>query len=917
MHLARSSYRLQLHLGFTLSHLKNIIPYLDRLGVSTVYASPIFAAMPGSVHGYDVINPHIINPEIGTLEEFREIARELKARNMQWLQDIVPNHMAFSPQNPWLFDIMEKGPHSAYYRFFDINWLYPEKSFYGKLMVPTLGAPLKKVIENSEISLAFSEHGFYFAYYDHLFPVNIRSYVFLTTQATEVLSKQTDQAGVKDFISLATRIDNFVRALPDVEKAADGWEPLKNELIQLNERFQPVSEALTAVADKVSQNKQLLEEQLQAQYYHLCHWRITNEKINYRRFFTVNDLICLNMQEKSVFDAYHRFIKQLLDEDLIQGIRVDHIDGLLDPASYVARLRELAGPDTYITVEKILEADEKLPADWPIHGSSGYDFLAQANQLFTNREGGQKLLAYYQQKISNSQDYRELLFDNKRYILEKRMAGDLENLVRLLQDLEILAYEAATPDRQQLKEALGHFLVYFPVYRTYSNHFPFSDKDMHYIGQAFALAEEKHPELASYFQQLRQIFNGVDDKSEAENKHKLYFNLRTQQFTGPLSAKGVEDTTFYQYFPLVSLNEVGDSPEHLGSSLEQFHAQMQERPLTTMNTTATHDTKRGEDARARISVLSEIPDAWAQKVTHWQQLNQKLITRGADERMPDKNDEYLFYQTLIGTYPFHISPSEDDYQQRLLDYLLKSIREAKVHSSWSSPNKTYREAYLSFVEQALNNPEFMKDFKAFARKIAHTAVVCSLAQTLLRVCAPGVPDTYQGTEFWDLSMVDPDNRRPVNFEDRNEALDEMESLWQQQPAALLADLRKDLLNPRIKLFTLYQCLNTRKLYGPLFDQGKYLPVETHMDVDARLLAFRRVSGEDQALVVIPLGTQSLEPKDDLPLGADAWQHSKLLLDQTAAGRWHHVFLNQDIRLGTETYIAELLAEFPVALLIKN
>ncbi len=917
MHLARSSYRLQLHRDFTFRDLKKIIPYLDRLGVSTVYAAPVFAAVPGSVHGYDVINPHIINPEIGTLDEFREIARELKARNMQWLQDIVPNHMAFSSQNPWLFDLMEKGPHSPFYHFFDINWLYPEKSFYGKLMVPTLGAPLEKVIENNEIRLHFGKHGFYFIYYDHYFPANISSYVFLTTQATEVLSKDADKAGVKEFISLAKRIDDFARALPDAEKPTDGWEPLKDELIQINERFQPVSEALTAVAEQVSLDRQLLEEQLQAQYYRLCHWRITNEKINYRRFFTVNDLICLNMQEKSVFDTYHRFIKQLLDEELIQGIRVDHIDGLLDPATYVKRLRELAGPETYITVEKILEGDEKLPSDWPIQGSSGYDFLAQTNQLLTNREGSQKLLKYYRQEISATQDYSDLVFDNKRYILEKRMAGDLENLVRLLQELEILPYETASPGRQQLKEALGHLLVYFPVYRTYSNRFPFSEEDMHYIGKAFALAESKHPQLATYFQRLREVFNGVDDKSEEENKHKLYFTLRSQQFTGPLAAKGVEDTTFYQYFPLVSLNEVGDSPEHLGSSLEHFHAQMQGRGLKTMNATATHDTKRGEDARTRISVLSEIPDAWIKKVAIWQDRNEKLVIWDDGQRMPDKNDEYLFYQTLIGTYPFHISPSEDDYQQRLLDYLLKSIREAKVHSSWSKPNKAYREAYLSFVAKALDDPEFISDFEKFARSTARTAVVYSLAQTLLRVCAPGVPDTYQGTEFWDLSMVDPDNRRPVNYNDRNKALNKMEGLWQQQPTALLAELREDLLNPRIKLFTLYQSLNTRKLYRPLFDHGKYIPVETQMDIHARVLAFRRFSQEDQALVVVPLGVASLSEQGQMPLGTQAWQQSKLLLDKHAVGEWHHVFLNQNIKLESETSIAELLAEFPVALLIKN
>ena len=916
MHLARSSYRLQLHRDFTFKNLRDIIPYLERLGISTIYAAPIFGAMPGSNHGYDVVNPHIINPEIGTLDELREIARDLKARNMQWLQDIVPNHMAFSSKNPWLYDVMEKGPHSAFYRFFDINWLYPEESFYGKLMVPTLGTPLKKTIRKGEIVLHFGEKGFYFAYYDHHFPVNMRSYVFLTTRATEEISHSDDQAATKEFMSLAKRIDDFVRGLPDEERAVEGWETLRDELLKLSEKYEVVKEALGTTAQKINQDQHLLEEQIRAQYYRLSHWRITNNKINYRRFFTVNDLICLNMQEKSVFDTYHRFIKQLLDEDLIQGIRVDHVDGLLDPATYVERLRELAGPDTYITVEKILEGDEKLPSGWPIQGSSGYDFLAQANQLLTRKDGTQKLLEYYHQEISHSRDYSELVFYNKRYILEKRMAGDLENLVRLLHELDILPYEEASPERQQLKKALGHFLVYFPVYRTYSNRFPFFEKDMHHIRETFALAEENHPELSASFQRLREIFNGVDDKGKEENENKLYFNLRSQQFTGPLAAKGVEDTTFYQYFPLVSLNEVGDSPENLGISIEEFHEQMEQRALKTMNTTATHDTKRGEDARMRISVLSEIPEEWIEKVTHWQYLNEKRLNKPEGQRFPDKNDEYFFYQILIGTYPFHISPELDNYQERLLDYLLKSIREAKVHSSWSKPNKEYREAYLSFAEKTLNDPEFASDFENFAQDIARTAAVYSLGQTLLRITAPGVPDTYQGTEFWDLSMVDPDNRRPVNYEDRNEALNEMESVWQKNPSSLLSELGQDLLNPRIKLFTLYQSLNTRKLYRPLFDHGQYVPVKVEIDVNGDILAFRRHSDEAEALVVIPLGIRSLDTRDHLPLGTRAWKESKLKLGESA-GEWHHVFLNQQVKLEPETRVSDLLDQFPVALLIKN
>ena len=916
MHLARSSYRLQLHRDFTFQDVLKIIPYLEKLGISTIYAAPFFEAMPGSNHGYDVINPWKLNPEIGALDELRQIAQELKARNMQWLQDIVPNHMAFSSKSPWIYDLLEKGPHSPYYRFFDINWIHPDKDLYGKLMVPTLGNSLEEVIKNGELKLNFGEQGYYFAYYDHHFPASIRSYVFLTSRASEKLSHLPDYDAATGFLSLAKRMDDFVRALPDGETLVEGWEALKHELTELSQQHKDIRQALEATAQDISQDRPLLEEQVNGQFFRLCHWQTTNYKINYRRFFTVNDLICLNMQEKTVFDAYHQFIRQLLEEDLIQGLRVDHVDGLLDPNTYLDRLRKLAGKDTYITVEKILEGDETLPEAWPVEGSSGYDFLAKANQLFTNHQGAKQLHDYYQEKIRPSVAYQDLVFANKRFILEERMAGDLDNLIRLMRELAIIPYEEASPDIERLKAALGSFMVYFPVYRTYSNGFPFTDTDMLQIGEAIQLCETKHSELKPYLQQLREIFNGVADKNEEENRNKLYFNLRTQQFTGPLAAKGLEDTTFYQYFPLISLNEVGDSPGHLGSDLPTFHRQMQNRALQTMNTTATHDTKRGEDVRLRLSVLSEMPETWIKKVTHWQYILQGLIRQEEQQAMPDTNDAYFIYQTLVGTYPMHVDPEEDQYVQRLESYIIKALREAKVHSNWTSPNEAYEQACTSFARQALQQEDFLSDFIPFVRLVAQTASVYALGHTLLRITAPGVPDTYQGTEYWDLSMVDPDNRRSVNYQVREEALNQAEAAWQKSPASLLSELQDDLLNPRIKLFTLYQCLNTRKLYRPLFDQGAYHPMEVISDTKATLLAFRRVTDEGEALVLIPLGINALENQPASPLGEAAWKDTRIVLDE-AAGEWHHIFLNQKIKLEANARVADLLNTFPVALLIKT
>ncbi|WPP50879.1 malto-oligosyltrehalose synthase [Catalinimonas niigatensis] len=915
MYLPRATYRVQLHKDFNFQQLAEVIPYLDRLGISTIYAAPFFKSTPGSMHGYDVLDPLMINPEIGTLDEFRALCKELKARNIGWIQDIVPNHMAFSSDNPWLYDVLEKGPHSPYYRFFDINWLYPEDEFFGKVMVPKLGSPLPEILQAGELRLNYGNQGFYFAYYDHAFPASMRTYVLLTTLASDKLSKHsTGQSFMKDYLSLTKRLDDFIRALPDAEQKVEGWEPLKKELLDLSQKHQQVQDALEEAAEKTSQTPERLEELLDTQFFRLTHWKITEKKINYRRFFTVNDLICLNMQDKRVFNAYHSFIKTLLEEELIQGLRVDHVDGLLDPTTYLEQLRTLAGKDAYIVVEKILEGQEIMPEHWPIEGSSGYDYLAFSNQVLTNEVGSETLLKQYKQ-FSKHTDYKSLVYRNKSFILQHRMAGELDNLYRLMHDMKIIPYEDTTGDQEKLKEALGHFLVAFPVYRIYANSLPFPEEEMLIVRDTFKAAEQKAPDLNPYFQRLREIFNGVNDKDQDTNLNKLYFTLRSQQFSGPLAAKGVEDTTFYQYFPLISHNEVGDSPEHLGMSAEDFHQRMQGRMKSTMNTTATHDTKRGEDARMRINVLSEIPEAWENKFKAWQDLNQKYLTSEDEQSMPDANDEYFFYQTLIGTFPFHINYEQDDYPQRLEDYLLKAIREAKVHTNWAAPNEKYEKAFTHFARKTLSDQNFLEDFNTFAKDIAQTGAMYSLAQTLLKLTVPGVPDVYQGTEFWDLSMVDPDNRRAVDYPHREQALNQMEVRWQDQPKALLRQLINDVLNPNIKLFTLYQTLTARQQYRPVFDEGEYVPVTVSEGFEQHILAFRRVTPDAEALVVIPLNIRSLETEQEVPIGLKCRKNAELNLENMA-GEWHHVFTNQTIKLNANAAVADILAHFPVALLIK-
>ncbi|MFP4339940.1 MAG: malto-oligosyltrehalose synthase [Cyclobacteriaceae bacterium] len=917
MHFPRATYRVQLHKDFKFKDLQRIIPYLNKLGISTIYAAPFFEATPGSMHGYDVLNPHRINPEIGTLDEFRKIANDLKALNMQWLQDIVPNHMAFSAENPWLYDIMEKGQHSPYYRFFDIDWLYPEKEFYGRLMIPTLGDPLQEVLAKGELKLRLGEKGFDFTYYDNFFPLNICSYPFLLNTHSDSLPQKTDDQNlITDYLSLAAEVEKFVSELPEAEKATKDWKPLKARLMKMVEQHTVIRELLEEAAESQNQKPERVLRILDQQSYRPVHWKRTETQINYRRFFTVNDLICLNMQEQPVFDEYHRFIKELLDEGLIQGLRVDHIDGLLDPTTYTERLRKLAGDDVYIVVEKILEAEEEMPNFWPIEGSSGYDFLARVNQLLTDRKGEEALLALYQKIAPQYPDYHELVYRNKKFILEERMAGELDNLIRLMEDLSLIPYENVKPDKKKLRAALGHFLIAFPLYRIYANKLPYPDEDMQVIKDTFERIEQQFPELDIYFQNLHLVFNGVDDGSEEENQNKLYFNMRAMQFTGPLAAKGVEDTTFYQYSPLISHNEVGDSPDKLGMRPARFHEQMQIRPMYNMNATGTHDTKRGEDARMRLNLLSEMPGKWAETFKKWQYHNERHFHKSAEVRMPDENDEYFLYQTLIATYPFHRTPQDADYQPRLKDYILKAVKEAKLHTSWAEPNEEYEEATMNFIDHILADEAFMDHFTSFAHDLACKAVVYSLSQTLLKLTVPGLPDVYQGSEFWDLSMVDPDNRRPVNYEKRQEMLAHLEKNWQEDPLEIIAQLKADLIKPDIKMFTLYQGLKLRQQFLPIFARGEYQPLKTGGKAGDKVFAFLRKSGQAAALVLVPLHVQSLLKDEYLPLGENCWGDTYLELPGLS-GEWQCIFTRKEYQLADQISVAELLSDFPLCLLTKN
>ena len=917
MYFPSATYRIQTYAEFPLKEIKKIISYLDDLGITTIYSAPFFEAGKDSTHGYDVVNPHTIGKSIGDEAILRDIAKALKKRKMGWLQDIVPNHMAFTAYNPWIRNVLELGSLSPYYAFFDINWVSEDPDLFGKVMMPFLGNPLEEVLHNKEIQLSFGENGLYFSYFTHEFPLNAGSYYLLLEKQSKFVQQQNpDEEIQKQYFSLLFELEKWTQEAPH-QDAYDQWEVDKKALQKLCQKSRVIRQVVLEVVEAINGDQEALKQLLTTQYYLPAYWKETESRINYRRFFTVNDLICLNIQEAHVFQVYHQFIKKLVDQDLVQGLRVDHVDGLFDPTQYLERLRALTGEDTYIVVEKILEAGEPFPKHWPIEGTSGYEFLADVSQLFTARQGEDQLTRFYKSITPRQPAYPNLIFQKKMFILLHRMGGELDNLLALLQTLDILPDKDTANDKIKLKQALAHLLAAFPVYRVYGNSYPFSDQEMKVIGEAFAFAQEKAPDLGQYFERLREIFNGVADRDEQQNQNRLYFVMRCQQFTGPLAAKGVEDTTFYGYNRLISHNEVGDTPHIFGFRIEDFHQRMQERLPHSMNTTATHDTKRGEDARLRINMLAEIPDAWEEHYHAWHEMNLQFLTEKQGKISPDANDEYFLYQTLVGTYPVHLKPEEENYQERLCDYMLKAIKEAKRNTSWSDPDEAYEDAVQHFVEKILNHAPFIASLQPFMHQVATLAAVYSLGQTVIKVMAPGIPDVYQGTEFWDLSMVDPDNRRPVNYQERTHKLEQLKKALAADPLKLVKRLRGDLLDPTIKLFTLYQALQVRKQHHDFFLKADYQPLTVTGSQSENLLAFVRTWQQEQIIVIVPMHIATLSLTENLPLGAACWKDTQLTATQSLEGTWYNAFTDEKLTLDKQIPVSQVLNEFPIALLIKT
>ncbi|ALJ00504.1 malto-oligosyltrehalose synthase [Rufibacter tibetensis] len=906
MHNPVATYRLQFHKEFTFSDFERVITYLQKLGVSTIYASPIFEATPGSTHGYDGVNPHRVNPEIGTEEQLKTVSGNLKENGINWLQDIVPNHMAYHPNNPWLMDVLEKGKLSQYHKFFDIGWT--STLYNGRVMVPFLGAKLEEVVQNGELQIAFDEEQMRLVlkYYNSAYPLSPRSYETLlreeggTNQAIEQLLEKLDEVhNAEEPISYSLKWDEFRQQLTAL---------MKNDVVKAS-----VEKDLQSFNSDKDRLLQLAQEQV----YQLCHWQETDYQINFRRFFTVNGLICLKIQDPEVFDTYHQFIKQLQDEGVFQGLRIDHVDGLYDPTGYLQQLRELAGEETYIVVEKILEPGEELPQNWPIQGSSGYDFLSLVNNLFTYKPGEEGFNALYHQLVGEGAEVQEQIHEKKAYILNEHMGGELENLYQLFLHQRLVDEEVlSSVEPQTLKAAIGEFLVQCPVYRYYGNQMPLDGEEAEAVQLIFNRIRESKPEMAGAVELLERTLLGVAPEGEDDTyqDRALKFYQRLMQFSGPLMAKGVEDTIMYTYNRFIGHNEVGDAPEAFGMTAEEFHKAMLERkekwPLA-INGTSTHDTKRGEDVRARLNVLTELPEEWTAAVQEWRELNKDLKQNDA----PSVNDEYLIYQTLLGAFPMP-GQDEDDFENRVQEYLQKALREAKVNSNWTTPNEAYESATKAFALKLLDkNRPFWASFEKFRAKTTDFGIVNSLSQVLLKFTTPGIPDVYQGTELWDFSLVDPDNRRPVDYEKRQAWLEELNDYDLNKQDVLWENLWENRYDARIKLWLTRTLFTERKNNADLFAKGEYLPLTVEGEHKDHVLAFVRKHLQTWYVVAVPLHLAALAKAQGVETLQDIdWKDTKVIIPEEAPKDWQDTLIRSTGNYAHELSVADLFGIFPLAML---
>ncbi|MCU0550947.1 MAG: malto-oligosyltrehalose synthase [Leptolyngbya sp. Prado105] len=917
MRIPHSTYRIQFSSEFPFESAEKIVGYLAKLGISDLYASPIFKAKAGSTHGYDVVDPTQINPELGGQSSFDQLVSKLQSYKLGWLQDIVPNHMSYDADNLYLMDVLENGLDSDYTQYFDLAWNSPFGSRQEPILAPLLGDFYGSCLENGDIQIQYDHNGLTVNYYSLKIPLKLESYSIFIINDLGKLAKSIGRRH-PDFVKLLA-ILFVLRSLPTEsggKQRQDQSEFVKGMLWEL---YESNSEVKAFIDENIRffngeagnpRSVDLLDKLLSEQFFRLSYWKVGAEEINYRRFFTVNELISVKVEDLKVFNSTHDFISQLIEKGQFTGLRIDHIDGLYHPKQYLDRLQE-KNPDTYIVAEKILQPGEDLPKDWKIQGTSGYDYLNYLNSVFCNYQNENRFNEIYQTIQDRPVDFEQIAVEKKQLILDKNLAGDLDNLAALLKDISLKDRYGNDFTINGLKRAIAEVLTQFSIYRTYVTEAGVSESDRAYIETAINIARENAPFSQKELDLLEKVLllDYDDSLIQADKDKWLYFAMRVQQYTGPLMAKGVEDTAFYVYNRLISLNEVGGDPARFGISAEEFHQFNQYRQQhwhTAMNASSTHDTKRGEDVRARINVLSEIPDEWQVQLKQWRDINAEYKVRSKRGIMPSANDEYAFYQTLLGAYPFQ-EREMDGFCDRIEQCAIKSIREAKVHTAWLRPNEAYEEACSNFVKAILKCDRFLTQFLPFQQKIAHYGLLTSLSQTLIKLTSPGIPDLYQGSELWDLSLVDPDNRRPVDFKLREDFLDEIQASTDR--IALLEKLLATRQTGQIKQFIIHQVLKLRNQYSSTFLKGDYIPLEVTGQFKHHIIAFARKDADRTIVTIAPRFFTRLIEVEQLPLG-EVWEDTAIVLP---GSNWRDLLSEID-HVGQSLQIKDLLKHFPIALL---
>ena len=960
-----ATYRLQLNADFTFRDAENLVPYLARLGVSHCYFSPYLRARPGSTHGYDIIDHNSLNPEIGDKVELAALANTLQQHGMGQILDIVPNHVGvMGSDNVWWLDVLENGPASFFASFFDIDWNPLKRELKQKLLVPVLGDYYGRVLKSGELTLSFDpEQGtFTVHYYEHVLPIDPREYPRLLGYELSRLEQRlgASDSAFAELQSLITAFSNLpVRSVTELDKRVERHRDIaiyKRRLAdlcrarpQLNEFIAENVRAFTMQHDSPEAVNRL-HELLEAQAYRLAHWRVAADEINYRRFFEINDLAALRMQDERVFNLTHRYLLQLIAKGIVHGLRIDHPDGLYDPAQYYRRLKThaeaaawlppnspLKARGVYLIVEKILAPYEHLREEWPIDGTSGYKFANLVNGLFVARSSQEAVEHTYRNFVEEPRGFYELLYNRKKLIMDVSLAGELNLLANQLSRISESDPDTRDYTLKNLRQALAEIVACFPVYRTYIRPGEVASADRRYVEWAVAQAK-RHSAAAdiSVFHFVRDVLllDAAEGKSQAYREAVTDFAMRFQQYTAPVMAKGLEDTAFYVYFPLVSLNEVGGDPARFGISVEAFHHFNEERGNRwphDLITTSTHDSKRSEDVRARINVLSEIPEQWQNRLMRWSRLNKDKKQNLEGLWAPDRNDEYLLYQTLLGIWPLEDLDVQglDELRGRLQDYMRKAAREAKVHTSWVNINTEYEEALGVFIDALLDarleRNRFLDDFLPFQKSIAPLGMLNSLSQLLLKLTSPGIPDVYQGTELWYFTLVDPDNRRPVDYAHRRQLLRDLETRFG-GPQEALAQRARDLLDTledgRTKLYVLWRALHTRREFPSVFSQGDYRALSVHGRWAEHVCAFARSDGVQHAIAVAPLRSWEIleEQEQTLPLG-EVWEDTSLELpNETDTPNYRNIFTSEELNIVVDhgrssLQLSQILQHFPVALLM--